>query len=102
MQICKAKQKDKTCRLSDELGLRLAVKPTGSKLWQFRYRYLGKERLLSIGQYPIISPVDARQKRDQAERLLSNGIDPSTQKQLDQIDSAVKVRMTFTQVADEY
>ncbi|WP_296763547.1 integrase arm-type DNA-binding domain-containing protein [Sediminimonas sp.] len=102
LQIRKAKQKDKAYRLSDGWGLHLAVRPTGSKLWQLRYRFMGKEKLLSIGQYPAVSLADARRERDDAKRLLAEGKDPSVQKQLDLIDAHVKARMTFKEVADEY
>ena len=102
LQIRKAKQKDKAYRLSDGWGLHLAIKPSGSKLWQLRYRFMGKEKLLSIGQYPAVSLADARRKRDDAKRLLAEGKDPSVQKQLDLIDAHLKARMTFKEVADEY
>ena len=78
------------------------VKPNGSKLWQFRFRYMEKEKLLSLGQYPIVSLADARKKRDDAKRLLEDGTDPSVQKKLDRISAQVKARMTFKEVADEY
>jgi len=102
LQIRKVKQKGKPFRLGDGLGLHLLVKPNGSKLWQFRYRYRGKEKLLSLGQYPIVSLADARKKRDDAKRQLEDGTDPSVQKKLDRINAEVKARMTFKEVADEY
>lgn len=102
LQIRKAKQKDKPYRMTDGWGLHLAVKPTGSKLWQLRYRFMGREKLLSLGRYPIVSLADARKKRDEAKRLLEDGIDPSVQKKLDNIDAHVKARMTFKEVAHEY
>ncbi len=102
LKIRKAKQKDKPYRISDGLGLSLQVRPTGSKLWHFRYQFMGKEKILSIGQYPIVSLADARAKRDDAKRLLADGQDPSVQKKLDAIDAHVKARMTFKEVADEY
>ena len=55
LKIRKARQKDKHYRMRDGLGLSLQVRPTGSKLWHFRYQYMGREKTLSIGQYPIIS-----------------------------------------------
>lgn len=102
LQIRKAKQRDKPYRMSDGWGLHLAVKPSGSKLWQLRYRFMGKEKLLSLGKYPIVTLAEARRKRDDAKRLLEDGIDPSIQKQLNRIEAEVKARMTFKEVADEY
>lgn len=102
LKIRKAKQRDKPYRLTDGLGLSLQVRPTGSKLWHFRYQFMGKEKVLSLGQYPILSLADARTKRDDAKRLLADGQDPSVQKKLDSIEAHVKARMTFKEVADEY
>ncbi len=102
LKIRKSKQKDKPYRMGDGLGLYLTVQPSGSKLWHFRYQFMGREKILSLGTYPIVSLADARTKRDEAKRLLADGVDPSIQKKLDQIDAEVKARMTFKVVADEY
>lgn len=102
LRIRKAKQKDKPYRISDGLGLFLLVRPNGSKAWQFRYQFMGKEKLLSLGTYPILSLADARRKRDEAKALLADGLDPSVQKQLDRIQAESKARITFKAVADEY
>jgi hypothetical protein len=102
LKIRKAKQRDKSYRLSDGLGLHIQIQPTGSKLWHFRYQFMGKEKLLSLGQYPSVSLAEARSKRDDAKKLLADGIDPSVQKKLDSIDAHVKARMTFKEIADEY
>ena len=67
-----------------------------------RYRFMGSEKLLSLGPYPIVTLAEARAKRDDAKRLLEDGIDPSVQKKLDSIDAHVKARMTFKEIADEY
>ena len=102
LQIKNLKQKVKSYRVSDGFGLFLLIRPSGSKAWQFRYQFMGKEKILSMGTYPILSLANARMKRDEAKRLLAEGVDPSIQKRLDQIDAEVKARMTFKEVADEY
>ncbi len=102
LKIRKLKQQDKPYRLSDGWSLYLLVRPSGSKAWQFRYHFMGKEKLLSLGSYPIVGLANARKKRDEAKQLLSDGIDPSVQKQLDRISAETKARMTFKEVADEY
>jgi len=61
-------------------GLFLLVTPTGGKLWRLKYRFGGTEKLLSIGAYPQTSLADARQKREQANALICNGVDPSDNK----------------------
>jgi hypothetical protein len=82
--------------------LYLLVRPTGSKAWQFRYQFFGKEKLLSIGTYPVLSLADARKKRGEAKGMLADGLDPSIQKRLAQIDAANKARITFRAIAEEY
>ena len=76
MKIQKAKSKDKNVTLFDGGGLFLMVTPTGGKLWRFKYRYDGKQKLLAFGTYPEISLLDARKRRDEARSQLAHGIDP--------------------------
>ena len=76
LKIRNAKPKEKFYKLSDSDGLYLHVTEKGGKLWRFRYRFEGKEKLLALGSYPEISLLDARQKRDEARRQLAHGIDP--------------------------
>ena len=74
------KPTEKPQKLFDGGGLFLLVTPTGGRLWRFKYRFGGSEKLLSIGTYPETSLAEARQRRDQASALLANGIDPSETK----------------------
>ncbi len=76
MQIRKAKPRPKQYKMADGGGLYVLVKPGGGKLWQQKYRFLGKERSLSHGPYPTVTLAQARQKRDEAKALLVEGIDP--------------------------
>jgi hypothetical protein len=64
-------------RLADGDGLRLDVQPTGAGWWRLRYRFAGKEGMLSLGTYPGVSLAEARAKRDEARRLIAAGADPS-------------------------
>jgi hypothetical protein len=79
----------------------MLVTATGSKLWRFGYRYDGKQKLLAIGLYPIISLVDARSKRDDAKRLLADGIDPSVERKAERRDARMARANTFEAVAKE-
>lgn len=72
-----AKPRDKAFKLYDEDGLFIIISPKGGKWWRFKYRLGGKEKLLSIGTYPEIALKEARERRDQARKLVANGIDPS-------------------------
>ncbi len=67
-------------KLSDSHGLYLHVKPTGSRLWYFRYYFGGKETRIALGAYPLISLSEARQKRDVLRKQLANNINPMQQR----------------------
>jgi integrase len=54
----------------------LIVKPNGTKLWWFRYRFGGKEKTLALGVYPVITLKDARERTQKAKKLLADGADP--------------------------
>ena len=101
-KISKAKSREKPYKLTDGGGLFLLVKPNGSKLWQQKYRHLGKERLLSHGKYPDVTLAQARQKLHDARALLAEGKDPATKKKLDRITAETQARTTFKLVAEEY
>lgn len=68
--------KGKPYKLSDGAGLYLLVKPNGNKHWRLKYSFLGKEKLLAIGPYPLVSLAEARDARDAAKKLLLKGTDP--------------------------
>jgi len=71
-----AKPKDSPHRLTGSGGMYLMVLPTGGKSWRWKYRFLGKEKLMTFGQYPDVSLADARAHCAQARQLLVNGDDP--------------------------
>lgn len=79
--IKNTKLTEKTQKLFDGRGLYLEVTPKGSKRWRFKYRFMGKEKLLSVGLYPEISLKVARERRDNLRRQVAEGVDPSAQRQ---------------------
>lgn len=99
--VRKATPADRPFKLADGGGLHLLITPNGSKLWRLKYRFAGREKLLSFGPYPIVSLADARKKRDDAKRLLINGSDPSAQKKLDRLKASVAAANTFGTIARE-
>ncbi len=101
--ICKnAKAKEKPYKLADGGGLYLLVKTNGAKHWRLKYRFLGKEKLLALGPYPVISLADAREARDSAKKLLIAGTDPITHKH-DRTRLAIRnAQNTFKSVALEW
>ena len=100
--IKNAQPAEKPYKLTDGGGLHLFVQPNGSRLWRMRYEFLGKEHLLSFGAYPTISLAEAREKRDEAKKLIAAGTDPSVKKKLDRIKAEVTAGNTFGLIAAEY
>lgn len=79
--IKNAKIKDKPYKLADSGGLFLLVHSNGSKYWRFKYRFEGKEKLISLGKYPKVKLKEAREAHSKARELLEEGIDPSANHQ---------------------
>ena len=75
-----AQPREKQYGISDGDSLSLIVRPSGAKLWWFRYRFAGKAKTLSIGVYPVVSLREARDKVFEAKKKLGNNIDPSAEK----------------------
>lgn len=76
-----AKSDSKKYRLADAGGLYMEIWPNGSKYWRFKYRHLGKEKLLALGVYPLVTLKEAREARDNAKKQVFTGVDPSADKQ---------------------
>lgn len=99
-KIRNAKPDRKEYKISDGEGLQLVVKPNGSKLWQFRYRFAEKERTLSLGKYPKVTLKNARKQRSAAQELLSQRIDPVTRRREEKIQGVYRDRNSFRAVAE--
>ncbi|EKL0723142.1 tyrosine-type recombinase/integrase [Citrobacter freundii] len=87
-QIDAAKPKDKPYRLLDSNGLYLYVPVTGKKVWQLRYKLNGKEKVLTVGKYPLMSLQEARDKAWLAKKDVSVGVDPVKAKKLSVKDNS--------------
>jgi integrase len=98
LRVKAAKPAEKPYKLFDQRGLFMLVTPAGGRLWRFKYKRGGVEKLLTLGQYPEVSLKRAREKRDDALRQLSDGVDP-TLKRRAEADAATN---TFQAVADEW
>ena len=101
-KIRSLKPKAKPFKTADYDGLYVLTNPSGSKLWRFKYRIHGKEKLLSIGAYPEIELLEARSIRDQARKQLVAGIDPSAAKQEKTVKEQVSHSNTFSSLAEQY
>lgn len=91
-------------KLYDELGLYVQVTASGGRWWRFKYRYAGKEKLLSLGTYPDVSLAEARARRDGARKLLAQNppVDPSDIKKAQKQSLYGKHENTFEAVAREW
>jgi len=110
VRVESAKPGEKQYKLADERGLYLLVHPNGSKWWRLKYRFgprrdgkPGKaEKVLALGVFPEVSLKRAREKRDDARRLLSDGVDPSAQRQADEHAQRIAHLHTFKAVANAW
>lgn len=101
-KIRNTKPGPKPAKLADGGGLYLEVRPTGSKLWRFRYRIAGKENVFAIGEYPSIGLAEARAEHGKARTLVKQGIHPSHNRQAERLSSQVANANTFEAVAREW
>jgi integrase len=101
-RIRSAKALAKPYKIADGGGLHLEVRPTGARLWRYRYRLGGKENMFAIGAYPDMSLVEAREARDAARKLVKAGVHPSHKRQTDRIQAAYDHANTFKAVAMEW
>jgi|TARA_R110001583_G_scaffold52359_7_gene162735 hypothetical protein len=99
-QINATKPGTKIITLSDGMGLELRISTNGSRGWRLRYtRPNGKRNMISLGQYPEVSLAEAREKRTDMRRLISQGIDPVEQKQSDRQQQQSAAQNTFEVLA---
>lgn len=101
-QIEALKPRDKTYKVSDGGSLYLEISPRGSKYWRMKYRRPEdkKEDRLAFGVWPTVSLAEARAKRDEAKKLLANGIDPKAEQKGAQLEA--QGAFTFLHIAKEW
>lgn len=100
IKVRTTKPSDKPFKLTDGRGMHLLINPNGSKYWRLQYRFGGKQKVLALGVYPMVSLGEARRKRDEAKKLVSDGIDPSEKKKADKIEQSEA--LTFEAVARDW
>jgi integrase len=96
------KPSDRPLKIFDERGLFLLVTPRGGKWWRLKYRFGGREKLLSLGVYPDVPLKLARERRDEARRLLAIGTDPSENKKANKAARQERAANSFEVVAREW
>ncbi len=100
--IKNAKPKEKPFKIYDTLNLHLLINPNGSKLWRFKFKQFGKEKVLALGKYPDVSLKEAREKRDIARKQLDNGIDPALERKREKRKAVYDAGNTFMSVAESF
>lgn len=96
------KPTEKLYRITDFDGLCIEVKPTGKKFWRFRFRYLDKALMMTLGEYPVVGLAEARRLRDDAKSLLHKGINPIEDRVEKKQEEKNASKNTFRLVAEEY
>lgn len=91
----------KRLRLTDSGGMYLEVTPNGGKWWRLKYRFAGKEKLVSLGTYPQTSLLEARKSREEAKAILKQGLAPSTARR-EEKETALIDGLTFKEAALEW
>lgn len=94
-----AKPRSSAYKLADGNGLYLMVNPSGSKLWRWKYRVGGKEKLMALGAYPDVALAQARDARAAARKQLAADIDPMAQRKADNVAKAKASANSFEAVA---
>jgi integrase len=97
-----AKPGKKAVKLFDDRGLYLEVSPAGGKWWRHKYRFEGKEKRLSLGVYPDVGLKEARDRRDDARKLLASGVDPGEHRKAQKLARNEQAANSFEVVAREW
>jgi integrase len=98
-EIRRSKPGEKPYRLSDANSLFLWVTPAGGKLWRWAYEFEGREKLMSLGKYPIITLAEARERRDAARKMVANGIDPMAKRKQDRTEERAQSEGSFQNIS---
>ena len=94
-----AKALDKPYRLADRKGLFLFVTPSGGKLWRWKYRYNGAQKLMALGRYPDVPLAEARERHAAASKILASDIDPMAVRKSEKVAAIANEENSFKGVA---
>lgn len=97
--VKKAKPALKPYKLSDGKGLYLLINPTGTKLWRWKYRINGKEKLMSLGIYSDVSLAQAREALSTGRKHLASGTDPMAQRKAEKVAKQFSTENSFAAVS---
>ena len=102
IEVKQAKPGDKDRKLADGGGLFLLITRSGAKYWRYKYRYVGREKLLALGIYPDVSLADARKRHQAARERLAQGIDPSEVRKVEKLTRHQAAAESFEAIAREW
>ena len=102
MEVEKTKPDSVQKKLYDGRGLLLIVAPSGGKWWRFNYSFAGKSKTISFGTYPEISLAQARERREEARKLLANDVDPSDNRKAVKSAKSELLANSFETIAREW
>lgn len=97
-----AKAEGRPVKMFDGGGLFLLIEPSGRKGWRFKYRFGGREKLISFGTYPQVSLAEARREREKARDFVSRGIDPAIVKKVEKQERIERHEYTFRRLAENW
>ena len=101
-EIKKAKAKEKAYSLNDSGGLYLWITPAGGRLWRWAYRFERKEKLMSLGKYPIVTLAQARDRHTEARKLLATGTDTMAHRKVQKTAEKAAVENSFQSIATQW
>ena len=99
-EIKRSKSADEPYKLSDSGGLYMMVTPAGGKLWRWKYRFDGKEKLMALGKYPEISLALARERHAEGRKLLALGTDPMAKRKEDKAADGSAAANSFATISE--
>jgi len=102
LEVKRVKPTDKPQKLADGGGLYLLLHTNGAKYWRLDYRFAGKRKTLALGVYPDVSLSEVRERREQARKLLANGVDPGDMKKAQKAAVVALAENSFELVAREW
>lgn len=97
-----SKPAEKPLKLTDGGGLYILLNPNGSRWWRLDYRYAGKRKTLSMGVYPVVSLKDARNRRDEARKLLAADVDPGENRKAQKLAKVLSTANSFEVITREW
>ena len=98
-KVRNTKPRAKRFKMFDSDGLFLVVTPQGGRWWRQRYRWAGKEKLLSLGTYPEVSLAQAREKGAAVRSQAANTVDPSADRQQQKGEQIAASERTYKAIA---